>query len=154
CDALVQLFFLVVSTLFYFFSLRDALTEFFFWDIKRHDTIDCHAATCHECIQCLCLRYGAWETVEQEACGIRRLVNLFFQHSNGYFIRHKRAARHNVVNLLAEWRVVACMPAEEVTRRDVNQSVFLDELLALCALTRSGRAENDHVQHDNRFDCK
>ena len=95
----------------------------------------------------LCLRHGAWETVEDDA---------FFKHGGvrfekvGEYVNHKFVGDEQTfgdecVGYFAELCSFCNVVAQKITRRDVVQTVAIDESFALSPLPAAGSSKNNNV---------
>ena len=102
---------------------------------------------CQNGVQCLCLCYGAWESVQKEAIYAFHAGELGFYHSFHHLIRNEFAVFDKGFCLEAEFRACLDFLAEQVTGGDVVKPVPLCHCCGLGAFACTRRAEKDVVFH-------
>ena len=122
-------------------AVDDGLIRHF--DIDRF--VDLRALR-RQCLgQRLRLRYGPREAIQHIALAAVSLVNAIFQHSDGHLIRHKTARVHVALGLKAEGRARFDVRAENISGRDMRNSIVIRNPFRLCSFSGARSAEHDNL---------
>ena len=69
-------------------------------------------------------------------------------HLDHDVIAHQLSGIHDALDAFAQLRLVGNLLAQQVARRDVRQTVFLHDEVALGAFAGPRRSENNNIFHD------
>src|SRR5574344_1318932 len=134
-EAFLNCFLIIICPSALLASLDETYHKFVLRNIKLYHRCDFMSAFVKHSLQCLCLRYGTWETVEDNA-----LVFLSETVINGCKYVHHQVVRNQltVVNIsfccLALFCSVLNFIAKYVACRDVFKTILLNHFLTLRSL--------------------
>ena len=126
---------------------EQAMHNFLILDMQREEPGYAMAHTAEQGIQCFGLGDGARKSIKNESSRFRVCLYFVAQHPNGDRIGHQFAFCDIGLGLQTERCVVAHLIAEEVSRADVDEVVFLYQFGCLGAFTGTRRAEEYQICH-------
>src|SRR5690606_1265124 len=120
-------------------AARQALDDFLVGNIQLDDKIDINAGI----DQCLRLRNGAREAVEQEALGTVIVLDALFHQANDDFIGHQATGIHYFLRFQTQRGSRFYGSSQHVTGGDLRNTELLHDELGLSALTGAGCAKQN-----------
>ena len=85
--------------------------------------------------QCLSLRDSTGETIEDDAFGVHLAVQNLSQHVNDQFIRNQLSFFNVIFSNLTQLCLVLHFRTQNITCRDMIQTIFFNNQFALCSLS-------------------
>ena len=124
-------------------AARDALDQQLGFDVELHHGIERLPDACQHAIEALSLQDRAREPIEDEPAAGVGFGKPLAHHTEHGRIVDELAGIHDGLGATTQFGTVAHMGAQQVSCRDLRDTMALDEALGLRALAGTGRTEEN-----------
>ena len=138
---------IVIRTAWNLATFQQTFDQFIFVCLKvQHNGNICSTFIQHF-FQSFCLRDRTRETVEDDAFGVHLAVQNLGQHVNDQFVRNQLSLFDVIFSNLTQLCLVLHFRTQNITCRNMVQTIFFNNQFALCSLSWAGSTKNNNVQH-------